>query len=443
MYEPFIYKLDIGNSDILEQNIKDNLIQSTNINLPLISLGFQNFLHRTKNGMNITKNLDTKNDFYYVVNPFEHIVSNYDDSLYNLSLIYFNVKNDIANITSRTFYKIWEILFLFDLTNDNIINCACISENTEPLIQAVINYRQKLEIGISNDTLYSVSIYPDKTENIEMSKQFLGFYNKSVLNIVNINNNIKKLQKITHIKNINTFKKNIDKSKEYANLVIADSNLIWDDEIYQEQEAYELILGEIIAIIKVQNKSGNSILKIFESFTIPTVKMIYLLSSFYKDVFIYKPYFSRPSCSEKYLICKDFIYDQNKDKIILEKKIKSLENILVNIDKNKYIYDIYPELNIPNEFINKIKFINIKFANIQQIIINEIIKYIKDNNYFGDKYHMYRDKQIEATKWWTTHFFPPITNLFQKMKNELHDNINTCLNKNNAEMQNFINNIVY
>ena len=45
-------------------NKKDNLILSSTVNMPLTSLGFHHFIHRTKNSMSITNNLQTKNKFF-------------------------------------------------------------------------------------------------------------------------------------------------------------------------------------------------------------------------------------------------------------------------------------------------------------------------------------------------------------------------------------------
>ena len=83
------------------------------------------------------------------------------------------------------------------------------------------------------------------------------------------------------------------------------------------------------------------------------------------------------------------------------------------------------------------KIINIKIANTQQIMINEIVKYIKENNYFGDKYHMYREKQIDATKWWTASFYPPSSNLFEKNKDELQKLLEISQEKYQMEMGKF------
>jgi 23S rRNA U2552 (ribose-2'-O)-methylase RlmE/FtsJ len=447
MYQPLIFKLESGKSDILDKEIKtENLILSSTINMPLTSLGFHTFIHRTKNAMSITNNLQTKNKFYYVVNPFEHVISNYDDSLKNLTKHYLNIKEDTPEILSRAFYKLWEILFLFGIADKKELTYAALAEGPGAFIQAVINYRQKLGPGILNDKIFGVTIHSEKGKYIEMGKQFMGFYNKKVPGFLNIHETVSAVESakhegkdngdITKVKTISLFKKDVEKSKVYADLVTADGGFDWDDENYQEQEGYQLILGEIIAALRVQAKGGNFVLKLFETFTIPSIKMIYLLSSFYEETYIHKPFFSRASNSEKYIICKGFKYDQNKE---LDQKIKPLEDILERMNSKNFVFDIFPDMNLPLEYLDKFKFINIKIANPQQIMINEIIKYIKENNYFGDKYHMFREKQIEATKWWTASFYPPSSNLFERNKDELNKLVETSQEKYLMEMGKFSN----
>ncbi len=448
MYQPLIFKLESGKSDILDKGVKkDNIILSSTINLPLTSLGFHTFIHRTKNAMSITNNLQTKNKFYYVVNPFEHVISNYDDSLKNLTKHYLNIKEDTPEILSRAFYKLWEILFLFGVADQKELTYAALAEGPGAFIQAVINYRQKLGSGIKNDKIFGVTIHPEKGKYIEMGKQFMGFYNKKVPGFLNIHetvstaesakHNAKDNGDITQVKTIGLFKKDIEKSKAFADLVTADGGFDWDDENFQEQEGYQLILGEIVAALRVQAKGGHFVLKLFETFTIPSIKMIYLLSSFYEETYIYKPYFSRASNSEKYVICKGFKYDQKKDEALLDKKIKPLEAILESMNSIKFVFDIFPDMDLPSDYLDKFRFINIKIANPQQIMINEIVKYIKENNYFGDKYHMFREKQIEATKWWTTSFYPPSSNLFEKNKDDMVKLLNTSQEKFQMEMAKF------
>jgi hypothetical protein len=452
MFQPLIFELESGNSDILDKSKSDNIILSSTINLPLTSLGFHNFLHRTKNAMEITKNLETKNKFYYVINPFEHVIANYDDSLKNLTNIYLEIKEDAQEILSRGFYKMWEILFLFGVGDKKELTYASFAEGPGAFIQAVINYRGKLGPGIDKDKIFGVTIHTEKEKYIESGKQFLGFYNHHTPGLIKIHKTVStneaKLHKsksngdITQVKTISIFKKDIEKTKNYADLVTADSDFDWNDENYQEQEGYQLILGEIVGALRVQSKDGSFVIKFFETFTIPSIKMIYLLSSFYEHTYIYKPYFSRASNSEKYVVCKGFKYDQKKDLALLNSKIGSLEKVLEQMNTIKFVFDIYPDMDLPIGYLNKFKFMNIKIANSQQIMINEIVKYIKENNYFGEKYHSHREKQIEATKWWVNNFYPPSKNLYEKTKDDMAKILKSAKEKYEMEQEKFIASLV-
>ena len=431
MYQPLVFKLI--NSTIESLPDKNSLIQCSNINLPLISLGSHYYLNRTKSAMSITKTLQISNEFYYVINPFENKILNYDESLDILAEKYLNINNQNIKINSSTFYKLWEIFFIFDLINEKKLTCGVISNNTEGIIQSIINFKQKLGLINPQDKIYNLLISQDD-KIVENNKNLLGIYNKQYPNLIKSYKH-KTYTNISDIKTILMYKKEFDKLKSLANLIIGNGKIKSKDTIYQEQESYILLLGEIIAALKTQNKDGNFILRISDTFTMPTIKLIYIIISFYKDSYIYKPYLSRPTDSEKYLICKNFLYD-NDDKI-LNKQIFSLETILTNVKSDKYIYDIYPDLIISKEFLNQIKFINIKIANLQQIMINDIIKYIKENNYFGDKYHLYKNQQINATKWWLNTFFPPSNNLYENNKNDLLKLLKLIVEKHEAEMNNF------
>jgi 23S rRNA U2552 (ribose-2'-O)-methylase RlmE/FtsJ len=438
MFSPFIHKLEKGKSDVLLTS-KKNIVTSSTISLPLISLGFHAFLHRTKDAMNITKKIDMKNDFYYIVNSFEQNIPNYNDSLSTMTKLYFGIKDNIPDIISSDFYKMWEILLFFNIANTKELTYASLSNNPEPFIQSIIKFREKLLNGVEKDKVFSVSINNNifqTNEYAEVGKQFLGYHNMKNPGLLKQTKQTGGKNDINVIKTISNFKKDITKSKKYADLVTADGSLVWSDNKFQEQESYQLILGEIIGCLNVQKKNGHFVLRLFESFTYITIKLIYLLTSFYEECYIYKPFYSRNSDSERYLICKNFIYDQDNDK--LNKMIESLEEVMKGINSNSYLYDIYPDLILPQEYLNKIKFINVKIANAQQIMINDIITYIKENNYFGEKYHNMRENQITSTKWWVSQFYPPSSNLYDKTKEDLKKIMDITLQKNDMEYNKFI-----
>jgi hypothetical protein len=429
---------DIDNINLDNEN-DNNLIHTLTVNLPLISLGFQTYLHRTQlSFLNILNNKklpdadkNSDNMFYYIINPFENIISNYNDNLDNLSKLYFNIQDDIVNINSKSFYKLWEILFIFNIAN-NELNCAIISDNSLPIVQAIVNYRKKFNFYNINDKIFNIDI---NSKNLEIdqeiiqekkgqmdNKKILNFYN-NMYKLLSIEKNNKYTKK-SNIININKtgkdIKKNLDKftkdNDTKINLIISDSNTLWKNPIFKEQEFYVNFIQNIINSLKILNINGNFILKIYETFTFVSIKLIYILSCCFDKIYFYKPYFSRQSDSDKYLILKNFKFDQNKDKKILNNLILSLQNIIDNYDNSKYIFDIFPNLNIPINLNDKIKNINIKIANQQQICINEIIKFINEDNYYGDKYHKYKEIQIESTKWWVSIFYPPSNNLMIKNK---------------------------
>ena len=155
------------------------------------------------------------------------------------------------------------------------------------------------------------------------------------------------------------------------------------------------------------------------------------------ESFIYKPFISRQSNSERFLILKGFKSGKNLDKMIA-----MLEGMLKSFDNKKYVFDIIPNIELPRDYMTFFTFVNTRLVNNQQIMINEIIKYIKENNYFGDKYHIFRDKQIESSKWWIKNFYPPSENIYEKNKEDLGKLYKVTQEKINLECQKFIESLV-
>jgi hypothetical protein len=346
-------------------------------NNPLFSLGYHYYIGRTRAALytNITKinqdlNSKKSNEFYYVVNNFEINISNYEEHSKIFKEYFESVTVEYNN---QSFYKFWEIYFLFDVFEDS--NLQIININDE--INSAELFRNK---------------YFDKKDKI-----------------------------------FTEYKKGIQ-----ANLIISNIN------INSENEFLDILILEIKNIIESQEKNGNLILRINDTFTLPTIKLLYILTSLYEKSYIYKPYFSRPSDSEKFIICKNY---NSKD---TRKIISSLDEILTTIKKEKdnYISDIYDNLEISNDYLNIFKFVNIKLVNEQQILINEIIKYIKENNYFGDKYHEYRNNQIESIKFWIKNFLTPTKSTFKNVKENFNQIINSKIEKNNLDKDKFIQNLI-
>lgn len=452
MINPHVYdiKENFTKNDL--EKLSDEVLYGDTINEPNIDLGFIYFLRRKKDETEIFNRLDSK--FYYIVNPYEHINTDYEDNLTNITKDYLKMKKNEPKILSRAFYKFWEIMFVFDLANQKKLNYAGLAEGPGAFIQAVIHYR-KLFHDIKKDRIYGVTIHPEGKNSISMAKQFLGHYNKDNSKLVKIHKTYsrKKILEynkknkdsdnfkardngdITKVATISNFKKTVSKSD--LNLVSGDGGFVWNDENYQEMEAYLLVFGQMVAALKVQEKSGDFVLKIFETFTFVSLKMIYVISHFYKECYIYKPYYSRSSNSEKYIVLKDFIYDRKKDSKFLEDKLKLFESILEKMPNGNFVFDIFPNLNLPKSFVNKFIYLNTKIANDQQIMINKILTYIKSNNYFGEMYHKYKDEQQQSTGKWVENYYPTSKKDYTDKIKELKKELSKKINYNNSEIKLF------
>jgi type I site-specific restriction-modification system R (restriction) subunit len=101
-------------------------------------------------------------------------------------------------------------------------------------------------------------------------------------------------------------------------------------------------------------------LKIFDCFTEATLDMLALLSSFYKKVYITKPNTSRSANSEKYVVCKGFLYNSNSS--FYPFIYKTFKQIL---QPNIVIRRFLPQYPIPYYFLTKIEEYNSIFGQQQ------------------------------------------------------------------------------
>jgi hypothetical protein len=394
-FKPSTFKLPSSKDKISDfiKKYKNDVKVANTYSQPLFSLGFHSFQHRTKSAMNITNNLETKKKFYNIVNNFDPESMKIKDTL------------------SDGYYKLWEMLSLFDLASKDKIVYGAIAEGPGSFVESFIDFREKY-YSIKNDKIYSVTLKPEKGDSVDdMNKMFMSRLKKNYSDIYSPHKTSftevsdkytgKDNGDITDTKTIKNFKKDMVKDNNLADLVTADGSKYIYDNNFKEQESYIMIFGEIVAAINVQNKGGDFILKIFDTFTDISIKMLYILSMFYEDIYIYKPLTSLESDEEKYIVCKNFKYSQ-KD---ITKELKYLTEMLENMNTDKFIDDIITKFTVPNEFISVIKFNNIELINKQQITINKIVTFIKNNNYYGEDYHNYKDNQEKAHKFWKEYFY--------------------------------------
>jgi hypothetical protein len=331
----------------------------------------------------------------------------------------FLVKDPIIN---RAFYKYWEIINEFEIFEsykemDIILHCA---EAPGGFIQGTNIY---LQIDTSDVQLISktqVTNHQDEDgfipvtnrKNRKKNKKEYKIYTISLnkdlpqyktYNLPSYNKNvINKHVCVTYGKDntgdINNWE-NLNSIRFMANslffLITADGGFDEGTDFNnKEQLHYGLILSEIYGAVRLQQIGGHFILKVFDVFTETSVHLLYLLSLCYKEVNIYKPKTSRPTNSEKYIICKNFkISDSERDQIL--RNLVQLSNKL-KTTKSKYIsFTLFSE--IPDSFIQKIYHMNKSLLTKQCNFLEAAVKLCNDSA-FIEKYDNILAESIENRK---------------------------------------------
>jgi len=182
---------------------------------------------------------------------------------------------------------------------------------------------------------------------------------------------------------------------------------------------------EAISELDGLNKGGNCVIKIFDTYTDISVKLMKLVSEMFDETYIYKPYMTFARDPTKYIIGLKF-----KDNF---KNSSKLNEILKNI-KNEKLNNIYNDYVIPEPFEFVIKYMNIELGNFEHKMINILVDYIKKSNYFGDIYHNSVDNQKKSTEYWTENFYMSNPKDYKKTKETLLSLINKTIKGNNLEM---------
>lgn len=418
---PYIYQIKASKTpknQLLKYNV--NIDFSDIIPRPLLSLGFHQHIYDNKNKMDIPRELVSKKN---VVNPFETKIDDYKEDIESKGNEYAQ-KTIKLEIISRAFYKMWETIVLYDVIplNKNF-RSVHIAEGPGGFIQATILFRDMFSDKSKNDKYFGITLHSEDRNVPKMYSNFIDYFTKEKPQRLQIyktyplseakKSTTKTNGDITKLKTIDLFTSDVG---ELVDFVSGDGGFEWKNENNQEQEAYILVIAQILLAIKVLNKNGSFVLKIFETYTKISLKLISILNDLFDKVYIFKPLTSRISNSEKYLVCTDFLYDQKEP--VLKHIIKELSQILSVYEnkKNGYITDIFPEMPISDELFREVKQSNQILTNYQLIAINDIAKYIEAQNFFGETYQTKRQNQIDANKFWTETFFVKTKNDIEKLR---------------------------
>ena len=316
----------------------------------------------------------------------------------------FLVKDPIIN---RAFYKYWEIVNEFSIfenfaENDIIYHCAeapggfIQGSNIFLQLDSVIKKPIILdEIDSDGFTKVKKKKYEQKKYKIftiSLNKDLpqyrsynLPSYNKSVINKqVYITYGKDNTGDINNVENVYYIKNLINKQQNNGfYLITSDLGFDEGNEFNNKEQLHcSAITNCILNAVILHQDDGNYILKVFDIFTETSIQLLYLLNTLYKEIYVYKPKTSRPSNSEKYIICKGF----NCTPDYKSKVINILTELSNSFKKNtqKYVsFKLFEK--IPDSFIDKYKEMNTELLNIQCQFLTKAI-YLCENNDFMKTY---------------------------------------------------------
>ena len=244
-------------------------------------------------------------------------------------------------IVSRAYYKLWEMLSLYHIGAllPSKFKCCHLAEAPGGFTQAIYD-----KFGNRITKCIAISKPPSTYRDVLMTSRKIPIFSKS------INRNV--ILKYIDICDEDSF---IDDDK--YDFITADGG-IDDGNEYENKECLHnnLIFHEINHILSLQKKGGCCILKFFETFTERTIVDLWNLRKHYSFFDIVKPLTSRPTNSERYMVCygfgtpnhqkfedfKSYILRQNNT--LINSQIHHIETVLdfdqrilnVNINKKEF-----------------------------------------------------------------------------------------------------------
>jgi 23S rRNA U2552 (ribose-2'-O)-methylase RlmE/FtsJ len=315
-------------------------------------------------------------------NPFELIYTSYNKKRKNDSI-------SLYSPISRSYFKLWEIFYNFNIFQyaGKRCNCSHLAEGPGGFMEASINYLNNLRK--KNCHYWGLTLKPND--------EFVPDWNK----IKKIFKNEKNYQ--IEYGDLYNYDEVIDfifqiKNKE-MDLVTADGGFDYSSDFNgQELNSCRIIYSEIALALNILKKNGCFVIKMFDLFTVTSIQCLQLLIEQFEEVYIYKPETSRQANSEKYIVC---LYYKNQ----CDKDFK--ENLLTNIklwkEKENYIFTN----TIDNTLVHELNQFNKKFVNNQVSHIHSILKMIRCK-LEKDEYHCILKNQVTKALDWCKNYDVPI-----------------------------------
>lgn len=194
---------------------------------------------------------------------------------------------------------------------------------------------------------------------------------------------------ISIVENIEDIVEKAKKNLGFVNFFTSDCGLdVSQDYEEQERQMTKINLAQVVVCLRVLEKEGNAVFKMFLPLSLPsTLSVVFLLYSNFKKISIVKPIAGSPVSSEIYIVCEKF-HGENVDYEYLAHNLKNFKDMFP-------LYTDYPL--VFTEFIKKtVK----KLVDKQIFMLKRIFYYYENDKVFREHMPlMEKYKKIVAEDW--------------------------------------------
>jgi len=368
------------------QNLNDNIqIEIINKDKNILFKKYYEIVSSEKAKIDKLENNENWDKMKKIGNPYELIYTSYNKKRKNDSISFYIP-------ISRSYFKLWEIFYNFDLfkyfnLNDHYI-FSHLAEGPGGFMEATYNYRSTItNKNNNNDVFYGITLKPTNDYIPDWNKIKKIFHNK---------NNVKiDYGNLYFIEDVKKYIHNFNDKKTH--LVTADGGFDYSGNFNgQEVNSCQIIYSECIIALNILELNGSFVCKVFDLFSITMIQILYIICLSFEKVFIYKPETSRPANSEKYLIC---MYYKNNLSNTIKLNLLNLIEEWQKSDLSEENTIIFNNIKIDNKFIQTLNEYNEKYMDTQLFYLNNTIK-LSENNIEKDEYYEIIQKQVNnAINW--------------------------------------------
>ncbi len=302
-------------------------------------------------------------------------------------------------------------------TSLSILDTTTICKNT--LLN--MNTNMFTPVKISNSTTVNENV-STKIPITELKEPPIQFDNSSIHRYKPVTISLPPIDK-KDILSLNKFNYCYTKYASSMEIIIAD---IITESHYETCESIhtKLLFGQMCYALCMQKQGGVFIIKISDCFMESTMDILYILCGFYENVYITKPDTSSPTTSEKYIVCKNFLF-KNTDIFgeYIQCAFSSITKISIQLTIRRFL-----TIPIPITFLNKIEEFNAILGQHQLDAIHQTILFIDNkSNQKQDKFDKIMKNSIQKCIQWCIKYNIPYNHSLQTTSNSITDTKNNIL----------------